>query len=136
MLTVLGGLVEFECELIGARTGEGRRRAQARGVKFGQPPKLTPHQRREAIERLRAVGRRPRLREPTAWMLGRSGAWSARLAVHGLGLPGRPGPSDRATRVLAWLSLSGGIMRRRSFIAARAGSGVGGVKQNDGRGFP
>jgi DNA invertase Pin-like site-specific DNA recombinase len=54
MLTVLGGLAEFERELIKARTGEGRKRAQARGVKFGRPPKLNPHQRREAIERLRA----------------------------------------------------------------------------------
>ena len=53
MLTVLGGLAEFERELIRARTGEGRKRAQARGVKFGRPPKLSPHQRREAIQRLR-----------------------------------------------------------------------------------
>jgi hypothetical protein len=40
MLTVLGGLAEFERELIRARTGEGRKRAQAGGVKFGRPPKL------------------------------------------------------------------------------------------------
>jgi DNA invertase Pin-like site-specific DNA recombinase len=53
MLTVLGGLAEFERELIRARTGEGRKRAQARGVKFGRPPKLNAHQRKEAIERLR-----------------------------------------------------------------------------------
>ena len=53
MLTVLGGLAEFERELIRARTGEGRRRAQALGVKFGRPPKLNAHQRREAIQRLR-----------------------------------------------------------------------------------
>ena len=53
MLTVLGGLAEFEREFIRARTGEGRKRAQARGVKFGRPPKLNAHQRREAIERLR-----------------------------------------------------------------------------------
>jgi DNA invertase Pin-like site-specific DNA recombinase len=32
MLTVLGGLAEFERELIGARTGEGRKRAKERGV--------------------------------------------------------------------------------------------------------
>ena len=53
MLTVLGGLAEFEREMIRARTGEGRKRAQARGVRFGRPPKLNAHQRREAIERLR-----------------------------------------------------------------------------------
>jgi DNA invertase Pin-like site-specific DNA recombinase len=51
MLTVLGGLAEFERELIRARTGEGRSRAQARGVKMGRPPKLTPHQAKEAIRR-------------------------------------------------------------------------------------
>jgi DNA invertase Pin-like site-specific DNA recombinase len=54
MLTVLGGLAEFERTLIKARTGEGRERAQARGVRFGRPLKLSPHQRREAIERLDA----------------------------------------------------------------------------------
>jgi DNA invertase Pin-like site-specific DNA recombinase len=32
MLTVLGGLAEFERELIRARTGEGRKRAQERGA--------------------------------------------------------------------------------------------------------
>jgi DNA invertase Pin-like site-specific DNA recombinase len=52
MLTVLGGLAEFERELIRARTGEGRKRAKDRGVRFGRPVKLTAHQRREAMERL------------------------------------------------------------------------------------
>ena len=52
MLTVLGGLAEFERELILARTKDGRSRAQAQGVKMGRKPKLTPHQRREALERL------------------------------------------------------------------------------------
>jgi DNA invertase Pin-like site-specific DNA recombinase len=51
MLTVLGGLAEFERELIKARTGEGRARAKADGVHMGRPPKLTPRQRREAIAR-------------------------------------------------------------------------------------
>jgi len=51
MLTVLGGLAEFERELIRARTGEGRARAVARGVKMGRPPKLTPHQIKEALRR-------------------------------------------------------------------------------------
>jgi DNA invertase Pin-like site-specific DNA recombinase len=53
MLTVLGGLAEFERELIRARSGAGRKRAQARGVKFGRPPKLNAHQRKEAIARMR-----------------------------------------------------------------------------------
>ena len=51
MLTVLGGLAEFERELIRTRTGEGRERAKARGVRMGRKPKLTPHQRKEAIAR-------------------------------------------------------------------------------------
>jgi DNA invertase Pin-like site-specific DNA recombinase len=51
MLTVLGGLAEFERELIRTRTGEGRLRAQARGVKMGRPPKLTSHQVKEVLRR-------------------------------------------------------------------------------------
>src|SRR3954469_19339299 len=47
MLTVLGGLAEFERELIRTRTGEGRERAKARGVILGRKPKLSGHQRRE-----------------------------------------------------------------------------------------
>jgi DNA invertase Pin-like site-specific DNA recombinase len=51
MLTVLGGLAEFERDVIRARTGEGRERAKARGVKIGRPHKLTAHQQKEAIKR-------------------------------------------------------------------------------------
>src|SRR5262249_15222112 len=51
MLTVLGGLAEFERDLIRARTGEGRERAKARGVRLGRRPKMTPHQQHEAIRR-------------------------------------------------------------------------------------
>lgn len=51
MLTVLGGLAEFERELIRARTSEGRARAKERGVHMGRPPKLTPHQKKEALRR-------------------------------------------------------------------------------------
>jgi len=54
MLTILGGLAEFERTLIRARTGEGPERAKARGVRFGRPKKLTTHQRHEAIERINA----------------------------------------------------------------------------------
>src|ERR1700730_12768878 len=42
---------EFERDLIRARTGEGRARAVARGQRMGRPPKLTPHQKREATKR-------------------------------------------------------------------------------------
>jgi len=51
MLTVLGGLAEFERELIRARTSEGRARAKARGQSLGRPHKLTLHQRREVLKR-------------------------------------------------------------------------------------
>lgn len=55
MLTVLGGLAEFERELIRARTSEGRTRAKARGVKLGRRHKLSPDQRAFAA-RERAKG--------------------------------------------------------------------------------
>src|ERR1700731_229968 len=42
---------EFERDLIRARTGEGRARTVARGRCMGRPPKLTPHQQKEAIKR-------------------------------------------------------------------------------------
>ena len=51
LLTVLGGLAEFERELIKARTKEGRDRAKARGVKLGRRSKLSEHQRREILAR-------------------------------------------------------------------------------------
>lgn len=54
MLTVLGGLAEYERHLILARTSEGRKRGQARGVRFGRKPKLTAHQQPEAIARREA----------------------------------------------------------------------------------
>jgi DNA invertase Pin-like site-specific DNA recombinase len=54
MITVLGGLAEFERSLILARTGEGRARAMARGVRFGRKPKLSPFQIAEALRRREA----------------------------------------------------------------------------------
>ena len=55
MVTILAGLATFERHLIRARTDEGRRRAQARGVRFGRPLKLSRYQIEEALAR-RAVG--------------------------------------------------------------------------------
>jgi DNA invertase Pin-like site-specific DNA recombinase len=55
MLTVLGGLAEFERHLILTRTSEGRIRAQANGVRFGRKPFLTAYQQAEALRR-RAAG--------------------------------------------------------------------------------
>ena len=40
---MLADVAEFERELINARTGEGRARAKARGVRFGRPPALGRH---------------------------------------------------------------------------------------------
>jgi len=73
MLTVLGGLAEFERELIKARTGEGRKRAKEAGIRFGRPPVLTKllkrlepgdtllvtrlEQRRKPLERIGQVSR-------------------------------------------------------------------------------
>ena len=37
LITVLGGIAQFERELIRERTDEGRIRAKARGVRFGSP---------------------------------------------------------------------------------------------------
>ncbi|HEY2861905.1 MAG TPA: recombinase family protein [Terracidiphilus sp.] len=48
MVTVMGGIAEFERELIRARTAEGRARAVAMGVRMGRPWKLTQAQACEA----------------------------------------------------------------------------------------
>ena len=55
MITILGGLAEFERSLILARTSEGPYFTKARSVAFGRKPKLTRHQRAEALAR-RAAG--------------------------------------------------------------------------------
>jgi hypothetical protein len=76
MLTVLGGLAERD--LIRARTGEGRERTKARGVKMGRKPKLTPHQQVEAVKRsdegepIRGIARSYNVRDTTGgYMLDR-----------------------------------------------------------------
>lgn len=55
LLTVLGGLAEFERELIRARTTEGRRRAVKAGVKLGRRSSLSAFQQAEVVRR-RAEG--------------------------------------------------------------------------------
>jgi DNA invertase Pin-like site-specific DNA recombinase len=63
LLGVLGALGQFERSLIISRTGEGRVRAKARGVRFGRKPKLSAWQIEEARrrksdgERLRDIAR-------------------------------------------------------------------------------
>ena len=65
VLAMLGVAAKLERRRIKERTARGRADAKAKGVKFGRPPKLTSHQKREAIKRrdkdgetLRSIGRR------------------------------------------------------------------------------
>jgi DNA invertase Pin-like site-specific DNA recombinase len=55
LVTMLAAIAEFERELIKERTGAGRERAMAEGVKFGRKRKLSDYQRAEA-EKRRAAG--------------------------------------------------------------------------------
>ena len=45
LITMLGGIAEFERSLILARTGDGRKRPKARGARFGRRAALDAHQR-------------------------------------------------------------------------------------------
>src|ERR1700736_2927312 len=54
VLAMLGVAAKLERRRIAERTALGRAEAKAKGVKFGRKPKLTPHQQREALERLNA----------------------------------------------------------------------------------
>jgi DNA invertase Pin-like site-specific DNA recombinase len=54
VLSILGSIGEFERELITARMDEGRKRAVAKGVKFGPKFKLSHYQKQEALARLAA----------------------------------------------------------------------------------
>jgi DNA invertase Pin-like site-specific DNA recombinase len=54
MVTILAGLATFERHLIAARTGEGRKRAMAAGVRFGRPKVLSAFQEAEAYKRKKA----------------------------------------------------------------------------------
>jgi DNA invertase Pin-like site-specific DNA recombinase len=73
MLTVLGGLAEFERSLIMARTQDGIRRARERGATFGRPTKLNPKQRKMIAERYAAgetaaaLAREFEVGEATVW---------------------------------------------------------------------
>ena len=54
MVTILGGLAEFERSLIKARCDTGIARAREAGVRFGRKPKLSAFQRAEALKRREA----------------------------------------------------------------------------------
>lgn len=55
VLAVLGIAAKLERSHLIERTAKGRAYAKAQGVKFGRKPKLTSHQRREALDRIKAV---------------------------------------------------------------------------------
>jgi DNA invertase Pin-like site-specific DNA recombinase len=83
-----GGLAEFERDLIRTRTSEGRDRAKARGVKLGRKPKLTEHQKREAIRRrdrdgepVREIARSYNVSHSTISRLSRRGSAPARVGL-------------------------------------------------------
>jgi DNA invertase Pin-like site-specific DNA recombinase len=52
VFAILGVAAKLERRRILERTARGRADAQAKGVKFGRKPKLTPHQQREARKRI------------------------------------------------------------------------------------
>jgi len=54
MVTVMGGVAEFERELIRERCEEGIERAKRKGTKFGRPSALDASQRRRIAERYTA----------------------------------------------------------------------------------
>jgi DNA invertase Pin-like site-specific DNA recombinase len=54
VLAMLGVAAKLERRRMADRTARGRADAMAKGVKFGRKPKLTPHQQREARERVAA----------------------------------------------------------------------------------
>src|SRR4029077_17616136 len=49
--TLLAAIADFERDLIRERTGEGRKRAMSKGVRFGRKRKLSDYQRAEAVKR-------------------------------------------------------------------------------------
>jgi DNA invertase Pin-like site-specific DNA recombinase len=51
ILTIMGGIAEFERKLIRSRCDEGIQRAKARGVLFGRKPVLDAGERRKIAER-------------------------------------------------------------------------------------
>lgn len=52
VIDAIGGLAEFERDLLRARISDGRRKAVARGALMGRPPKLSLRRRREALKAL------------------------------------------------------------------------------------
>jgi DNA invertase Pin-like site-specific DNA recombinase len=73
IITVMGGLAEFERKLIRQRCDEGIKRAKAKGTKFGRPSALDHSQRKKIAERyangetMAALALDYNCSEPTIW---------------------------------------------------------------------
>jgi DNA invertase Pin-like site-specific DNA recombinase len=65
-IAFLSAMAEDERHRIVKRANDGRRAAMAKGIRFGRKPKLTAHQRAEALKRLDA-GESCRGRSPSQW---------------------------------------------------------------------
>ena len=59
MLTIMGGIAEFERGLIRKRTDEGIERARKLGKRFGRPERLDDGQKRKIADFLRPARRSP-----------------------------------------------------------------------------
>lgn len=49
LFNILGSIAEFERDLINARTAEGRKAAQEKGIKFGRPKKITEESKKAIL---------------------------------------------------------------------------------------
>jgi DNA invertase Pin-like site-specific DNA recombinase len=73
VMTIMGGIAEFERNLIRKRCEEGIQRAKRKGTKFGRPNALDPGQRRRIGERYSAgetmaeLAREYEVGETTVW---------------------------------------------------------------------
>jgi hypothetical protein len=145
MLTILGGLAEFERSLIKARTDVGIKRAREAGIRFGRPPKLTRHQQEQALKLLdqgepqSAVARLLNVDQSTishAW----GPAWRPKMEIICDGRPGQIRPGilrGMGCAVVATprdASKQGGQDRVRTLsLAVAAGEAAIGGAGTDGR---
>ena len=54
MMTIMGGIAEFERGLIRSRCEEGIQKAKAKGTQFGRPTRLDASEKRKIAERYAA----------------------------------------------------------------------------------
>jgi Resolvase, N terminal domain len=77
MMTIMGGIAEFERSLIRSRTDAGIERARRQGKKFGRPERLDEGQKRVIADRYGKGATIPELARSTALGSARSGGHSA-----------------------------------------------------------